>query len=190
MTWKNAQYKLTSLAQLVMHNGQLADPTNRWAKSLKQITSKRNKTDADYEEMARIEFLGGLYLSEDGPIIPAHAIESTLVNAAKKRKEGVIAKSGMFCDAHARLEYDGPRIAEELWKDGGFKASNLVRVDRARVMRTRPCFKEWSTVISVTYDDEQLNLATLDEWVKIAGSIIGLLEWRPKFGRFERERIS
>lgn len=157
---------------------------------MKKITSKRNKTDADYEELARLEFLGGVYLSEDGPVIPAHCIEGTLVNAAKKQKLGTTAKSAMFCDAHAKLEYDGPRLVDELWGNEQFRLVSPVKVGQAKVMRTRPFFRNWSTVISVTYDDEQINLTTLDEWVKIGGSIIGLLDWRPKYGRYEAERIS
>lgn len=187
--WKQAQYKLTSSAPLIMHNGQLANPLNKWAKSMKQITSKRNKTDADHEEMARIEFLGSLYMSTEGPVIPANCIEGTLVNAAKKRREGGVAKSGMFCDTHARLEYAGPRLAEELWKDEQFRLASLVKVGTAKVVRTRPIFREWSAVIAVTYDDEQINLSSVNEWVKIGGSIVGFLDWRPKYGRYEAERI-
>lgn len=188
--WKQAQYKLTSSAPLIMHNGQLANPLNKWAKLMKQITSKRNKTDADHEELARLEFLGGLYLDEGGPVIPAQCIEGTLVNAAKKRREGVTAKSGMFCDSHARLEYAGPRSADELWSNEEFRIVSPVKVGTAKVMRTRPIFRNWSTVITVTYDDEQINLSGVDEWVKIGGSIVGLLDWRPKYGRYEAERVS
>lgn len=187
--WKQAQYKLTSSAPLIMHNGQLADPLNKWAKLMKAITSKRNKTDADHEELARLEFLGGLYLDENGPVIPAQNIERALVDAAKKRREGPVAKSGMFCDIHARLEYDGPRLADELWGDERFRFASLVKVGTARVLRTRPIFPNWSTVIIVTYDTEQVNLSTINEWVKVGGQLIGLLEWRPKYGRYEVQGV-
>ena len=187
--WKKATYKLTSSAPLIMHNGHLADPINKWAKALKQISSKKKKTDADYEELARLEFFGGLYMSADGPVIPAQCIEATLVNAAKKRSEGLTAKSGMFCDTHALLEYDGPRTAELLWQDEQFRVVNLVVVNRARIVRTRPIFNDWSTVISVSFDDEQVNLSTVDEWVRIGGSIVGLCDWRPKYGRYEAQRV-
>lgn len=188
--WKQAQYKLTSSSPLIMHNGQLVDPTNKWVKLMKKITSKRNKTDADYEELARLEFFGGLYLGEDGPVIPAHCIEGTLVNAAKKQKQGATAKSAMFCDTHAKLEYDGPRLADELWGDEQFRIVASVKIGQAKVMRTRPIFRGWSAVISVTYDDSQINLSSLDEWVKAGGSVVGFLDWRPKYGRYEAERIS
>jgi len=112
MAWQEVTYKLTSSAPLLMHNGQTADPTNKWAKALKQVSSKRVKTDADYEEMARIEFLASLYMDANGPILPPNMIDAMIVNAAKKSKEGQVAKSGCFCLNVARLDYDGPRITD------------------------------------------------------------------------------
>lgn len=187
--WKKAKYQLTGLAPFIPHNGQLADPTNKWTKSVKQISSKRNKTDADYEEMSRLEFLGSLYMDATGPVIPASNIESCLVNAAKKRTEGNKAKAGMFVGAHAPLQYNGPRSADGLWSDESFRFITGVVVQRARVMRTRPRFEEWQAVIEVDYDDEQVNLSALDTWVEIAGSQIGLGDWRPRNGRFEAVRL-
>ena len=58
MAWQTLRYQLTSSSDMLLHNGQMANPLNKWAKLMKQISSKRAKTDADYEEMARIEFLG------------------------------------------------------------------------------------------------------------------------------------
>jgi hypothetical protein len=80
MAWQTLTYKLTSSAPLIMHNGQTADPLNKWSKSLKQISSKRMKTDADYEEMARIEFMAGLYLGKDGPVVPANLIDALILS--------------------------------------------------------------------------------------------------------------
>lgn len=188
--WKKVQYKLVFSAPLIMHNGQLADPTNRWVKDLNRITSKRKKTDADHEEISRLQFFGGIYMTPDGPAIPSECIEATLVNAAKRQKQGLTAKSGMFCDEHAQLEYDGPRTVEELWKEERFRLTNLVSVNKgSKVLRTRPIFRNWSTAITVTFDDEQANLSGVDEWVKIGGQVIGLLDWRPKYGRYEAKRI-
>lgn len=187
--WKKATYQLTGQAPLISHNGQLADPTNKWSKAIKQISSKRNKTDADYEELARLEFFGSLYLDPNGPVIPASNIEACLINAAKKRTEGNKAKAGMYIAAHASLLYNGPRTAENLWADDVFRFSAGVVVQRARVMRMRPKFDQWQATVEVNYDDEQVDLSALDTWVEIAGSQIGLGDWRPRYGRFESRRI-
>jgi hypothetical protein len=189
MAWKTLKYKWISSAPLIMHSGVMADPTNKWTKLIKQISSKRQKTDADYEEMARLEFMAALYLDENGPIIPTFVIESVVINGAKKSKEGQTAKSGCFCPEHARLEYDGPRKPEELWADERFRFSAIVRVGTARVARMRPIFKEWSAVITLSAEDTMVNPSRVYEWLTAAGTQVGVGDWRPQNGRFTVEKI-
>lgn len=189
MAWQTLKYQLNSSAPLLMHNGQAADPTNRFAKALKQISSKRAKVDADYEEMARIEFMASLYMSPDGPIIPAFVMDAVLVNGAKKSKEGMSAKSGAFCLEHALLEYDGPRTADELWQDECFRHVALVRVGTARITRCRPVFATWSAIVSVNIETAIVNPARVDDWMTVAGSQIGVGDWRPQHGRFQAQRL-
>lgn len=185
MAWLKLKYQLTSSCPMLMHNGQIAHPMNRFAKALKQISSKRIKTDADYEEMARIEFFAGLYMGKGGPIIPAQVIDSMLISAAKKSKEGQIAKSAIFCIEHATLIYSGPRTAEELWEIEDFRFSAMVRVGTARIPRMRPIFNQWSAEIILNAEDTLVNPSRVNEWLSVAGSIVGLGDWRPQHGRFE-----
>ena len=189
MAWQAVTYRLISEAPLLMHNGQTADPTNKWSKSLKQISGKRLKTDADYEEMARIEFLAALYLDKDGPILPPNMIDAMLVAGAKKSKEGQVAKSGCFCLNVARLNYTGPRTADEMWADESFRFSAIVRVGMARVSRTRPIFREWSADVRLHVEPSLVNIARVDEWFNVAGTQIGLGDWRPQYGRFTVARL-
>jgi hypothetical protein len=190
MAWKSVSYKLTSSAPLIAHNGQTADPLNKWAKALKLISSKRAKTDADYEEMARIEFMAGLYMGEGGPIIPAFVLDPVVVNGAKKSKEGMVAKSGCFCLEHARLDYDGPRTADELWNDEQFRFSALVRVGNARVSRMRPIFRNWGAIVTLHVEDTMVNVSRVDAWLDAAGTQVGIGDWRPQYGRFTAERLN
>jgi len=190
MAWQEVTYKLTSSAPLLMHNGQTADPTNKWAKALKQVSSKRVKTDADYEEMARIEFLASLYMDANGPILPPNMIDAMIVNAAKRSKEGQVAKSGCFCLNVARLDYDGPRITDELVADDNFRFVAIVRVGMARVARTRPVFREWSANVRLHIEPTLVNVARVDEWMRVAGTQIGIGDWRPQYGRFTAERLT
>ena len=174
---------------MIVHNGQTADPLNKFAKAMKAVSGKRKKTDADYEELARIEFMAGLYMGPDGPIIPAPNIDSMLVNAAKKSREGQIAKSGVFCFGDAKLDYDGPRTVPELWADERFRHVAIVRVGMARVARTRPYFKDWSAIVALQIEDTVVNVRQIDEWFAIAGTQVGLGDWRPQHGRFSAERL-
>lgn len=182
--WKKVQYQLKSACPMILHNARTADPMDKFTKLLKQISSKRKKTDADLIEMAHLEFLAGLYMSEEGPCIPATNIEATLIAASKKSREGQLAKAGMYVDQYSVLEYEGPREAEELWKDERFHFYRLVRVQSSRVMRMRPVFNEWSTKITVNYEESVVNKARVDEWVHVAGLQVGFCDWRPRYGRF------
>lgn len=189
MAWQKLQFRLTGDAPMIQHNGQTADPLNRFSKALKAISSKRKKTDSDLEELAHLEFLAGLYMSEDGPIIPPMVIDACIIDAAKKNRESVLAKSGFFTVGNSIMEYNGPRSAEELWKDDRFHLSVPVRVQTARVIRTRPIFNEWALVTNVQYEDSVVNAATVSGWFNIAGALVGLGDWRPRFGRFQAQRL-
>ena len=190
MAWNTVSYKLTSSAPLIMHNGQMADPANKWSKLKSQITAKRKKTDSDNEEILHILFLGSLYLDESGPIIPAFVIDALVINGAKKSREGLVAKSGCYCLKHAKLEYDGPITAEELWNDERFRFHAMVRIGQMKVPSMRPVFEKWSTTIELSIEDTLVNVARVDEWIDAAGTQVGLCDWRPQHGRFTAERIN
>lgn len=177
MTW-------IGVAPLILHNGQLSDPLSKWAKESKRVSSKRSKTDADHEMMAKIEFLGSLYMSNGRPVIPAENIEAALTDGAKKMRRGPDAKAGLFVLQHAPIEYDGPHEPEELWKDERFRSRVSAKIQKSRIMRTRPIFNEWKIVVHIEYEDELLNESDVRDFANKAGSICGVGDWRPRYGRF------
>lgn len=187
MPYKTMNFRITGVSPLLMHNGQLADPMHRVSKEMRKISSKRKKTEADFEELAHLEFLGGLYLFNGEPCIPGEILEATFVNSARKNRLGEQAKAGMISDGMFPLEYDGPRKPEQLWKDDRFRLSKAVRVQRNKVIRTRPIFREWAAVISFDYLDTFLSDSDVREIVVRMGEQIGIGDWRPKFGRFRTE---
>lgn len=177
MVWKGS-------APLILHNGQLSDPLSKWSKESKKISSKRAKTDADHEAMAKIEFLGSLYMYKGTPCLPAENIEAALIDGAKKLRRGVDAKAGLFVMQHAPIQYDGPKDPEELWNNESFRSRVSAKVQKARIMRTRPIFHEWSIVVHCEFEDGLLNKADVLEFANKAGSIVGIGDWRPRYGRF------
>lgn len=189
MAWQLMKFRLTSDAALIMHSGRTVDPLDKYSKMMKAISSKRKKTDSDLEELARLEFHAGLYINDDGPVIPANVVDACIIDAAKKNREGVLAKSGFFTVGSAPLEYDGPRTAAELWQDERFRLSVPVRVQTARVIRTRPIFNEWALTCTVQYEDSVVNAATVAGWFNVAGTLVGLGDWRPRYGRFQAQRL-
>jgi hypothetical protein len=155
---------------------------------LKDVTSKRKKTDADHEEMARIEFEGGLYWDENvGVYIPEDCIEATICAGAKKSRIGKDVQAAVFVqDEIVPLIYDGPKTIAGLWKDRErFVMRKAVKVTTSKVMRTRPMFPTgWQIKFTLEYDDTIINAAALQKAMIDAGSLIGICDWRPKFGRF------
>ena len=69
---------------MIMHNGQTCDPMNKFARAIKEISGKRKKTDEDYAEMGRLEWIAGLYVNEEGKlIIPADVLDSALIRPGR-----------------------------------------------------------------------------------------------------------
>jgi hypothetical protein len=186
--YETAVYKLAGVSPLIMHNGVLADPLSPQAKALKRMNKRSLKTDADYLLVAKTGFIHSLYYDAKlGPVIPGVNIEAMLVAAAKKRKMGPQAKAGLLCEGSFALEYEGPRDPEGLWADGRFRLTSGVVVGRGRIMRTRPRFESWAVTISIDYELTTINKTDLDEIIKLGGKIIGLGDWRPRYGRFAVE---
>jgi hypothetical protein len=178
-------FKVQGISPLMPKNGQTADPLNPFAQAMKKISGKRNKTEADYEELSRVEFMGSLYVDDKGhPCVPGENIEAMFKAAAKKIKKGQQAKCGVMSDGNWPILYDGPKDPEKLWLNKNFVDKRGVVINRVRVMRTHPIFKAWGLEFDITFDDEVLDAEDVDQIVDIAGRLIGLLDYRPKFGRF------
>lgn len=198
MAWQTVRVRLTGKRPLLCHNGQLADPLNRWSQKMAKVSGKRKKTEADHEELARLEFFGGLYLDSEGrPIIPGILLEATLINGAKKFKEGMLAKAGLVIEDDPAIEYDGPATKEKLFaatgSDGETRRFSLrigVKIGQSKVMRTRPMFSEWALEFNIRFDDSIADESRVLEWCRAGGSVVGLGDWRPRFGLFTTEKVN
>lgn len=177
---------ITGTAALLMHNSQLVDPLNPLVKELKTFSSKKKKTDDDHLEMARLEHRASLYLDPDiGPYVPGENIQRCLVDAARITRDGVKVTRGVFISSDVNpLSFKGPRDAVGLWEDSNFQLRSAAKVQMNRVMRTRPIFREWRTEATGILDTSILDLADLKNIARTAGLLIGLGDWRPRYGRF------
>ena len=171
---------------MVMHNGQTANPLNPYAKAIKQISGKRKKVDADHEAMAGIEWEAGLYLDDDkGVYLPGYVVEACIVNGAKKTKDGQTAKTCLFVEGDAQFFVDGKAVKLDDIKDSPkYQLAVPVKVQTSRVMRTRPMFKNWSSKFTLHVMKDVANTVAVKSWIENAGSLVGLCDWRPRYGRF------
>lgn len=171
---------------LLMHNERLANPMDPIVKEIKKITSKKKKTDDDHEAIAHLEFLGSLYHDPDvGPYLPGDNLWRCLYNASKRNRLGERVKEALLIETDVNpLAYKGPRDAEKLWLDEKFRYFRSVRVGMSRTMRCRPIFYQWKTEVEGQLDTTILDWADFERIVADAGGLVGLCEWRPRFGRF------
>jgi hypothetical protein len=176
---------------LMMHNVRLANPRDPFTKKLKEYTSKRNKTDDDHDQIAKIEFLGGLYYHESvGIHIPGYCLDATFYNGSKKFKKGPAFKMGaMTLEDRVKLIYKGPETPDELFENGGFDDIRAMsaqgRSGGGKIMRCRPVFPEWSCTFTLLFDPSLISETDLRRAVEIGGEQIGVLESRPRYGKFE-----
>ncbi|WP_321471072.1 hypothetical protein [uncultured Paludibaculum sp.] len=201
--FKTITAKLTGVAPLLMHNGQLADPRNEVVKAIKKVTGKKTKVEEDHILLSDLEWLGSLYTSEPGEVLvegtsvvvagwghvvlPSEAIEGTLVAGAKQQKLGKKFLGAVFCDAAVPLQYSGPKTIEDLFNAPEFRDVRRVKVQTSAVQRTRPIFRDWSAVVDINFLPDMVTKDQLVDALVAAGRTVGLLDFRPKFGRFTVE---
>lgn len=177
---------LIGQSPLMMHNSRLANPLDPITKQMHAIATKRKKTEADLAELAWYEFQGSLYCDEKtGPYIPGHALDAAVRGAARRHQRGKDVERGVvILDDKIALQYRGPRDPKGLYGIQSFVDMRIVCVDRKRIMRCRPIFMEWGCRASFGFDDTIINRHDLLQFITESGSACGLLEMRPRYGRY------
>lgn len=172
--------ELTGTSPLAMHNIQLADPLNEFSKRISEITGKRKKTESDMEEIAHLEFLGGLYYDQAiGVYVRTYAVLRAFEQAGKITRQGKSVIQGLAVLADKTpLVYDGPREPQALWERPEFHWREMVGVSGRRVVRMRPIFRKWSLSFEAELVDEVIDLEDFERIAETAGRVEGLLEGR------------
>jgi hypothetical protein len=161
---------------------------NTYTRAIKEISSKRKKTDDDNLEMSRLEFLGGLYWAEEiGIYMPAENIFRALMQAASINRAGKKIERGLI--AHGSrypLQFDGPSDPDELWGGGTsqFVDRRMVNIMGKRIARTRPIFPRWGFSFDCDISTDVLDVDEFTSIVNQAGSMIGLGDYRRFYGKF------
>ncbi len=196
--YQNLEFSIKGVTPILMHNGGMSNPLNPIVRAIKSTTKKRLKTDEDLELLAKLEWLGGLYttqpmnfniqgynvtdVSAGHPCIPDSVLESSIIAGAKKFKLGVQAKSGIRISGNSTLI--GVKTVADLFADPNYMDVRSVKVGQNRVMRCRPIFSDWAIKFTVEYLPEALDEAQVREIVEMTGKMVGLCDYRPKYGQF------
>lgn len=198
--YKQINVKIEGVAPLLVNNIITANPLHPITKLIKTISGKRSKTDADHELLAKLQWIGALYSTEDGsvsigsdnelelegfgmPCINGEMLEAMLIGAAKKKKLGQQFKVGVMCDGVFELTYPEKRTIPEMYGDAKFVDTRGCKLQgKTTIMVTRAKFTDWSLDFSIFYSPEAVNPAQIKEALQVEGVAIGT--YRPKFGRF------
>lgn len=179
--------RVVGRSPLMMHSDKLANPLLSETRAHKELTGKRKKTEDDHLAIARSEFLAALYwTAKDGIHIPGNCFDATFLGGAKLQKLGVHWKRGaLVIEDKVKLLHDGPSTPEKLWADPRYVDCRGVKVGTAKIMRYRPVFMNWAAELTVAVNNDVLNVNEAKKAIEDAGALIGVCEFRPRFGRFE-----
>lgn len=181
--------KIKGLSPLLMHSARFANPLDPATKLHKELTAKRKKTDEDHMAIMQSEWFGSLYCNDHGPFIPGINIEASLFEAAKMRKLGKVIKRALIViDDEIKLVYKGPRDPESLYANKDFVDVRAVKVQTSKLMRCRPKFNEWSAEFDIQFNPEQIQKGEIMKIIEDAGFLVGVGDYRPRFGKFEMEK--
>lgn len=197
--YKQINVKIEGVAPLLVNNIITANPLHPITKLIKTISGKRGKTDADHELLAKLQWIGALYTTDDGtvqivdndieiagfgfPCIQGEMLDAMLIGAAKKKKLGQQFKVGVMCDGVYQLDYPEKRPIAEMYGDPKFVDTRGCKLQgKTTIMVTRAKFNDWSLSFSILYSPEAVNPAQIREALQVEGVAIGT--YRPKFGRF------
>jgi len=151
------------------------------AAMLKPKSKKVKSSEHDPEQEAK----EGLYLNEKGEIgVPSFAVLSAMRKAATQLK-----KAGSGKKTLKDFVFSGLEITPEFIVLPNQKYEIDIRpvvIQRARIMRARPIFKDWGLKFQILIRDEQTwDAGTVRQVLEEAGKYQGLLEFRPLYGQFE-----
>lgn len=172
---KEINVEIQGTSPLLMHSAESMGSQQMKSNPAKQYDSKK-----DAEKVAYRNKKGEL-------VVPSRCLKACFVNAASWYKVG---KQGMkpLIAGCTRIEPYDINIMNGSKKVKTYEIDiRPVVVQKARIMRSRPCFDEWKLNFTIVYNEEIFT--TADSLIKMkmileeAGQRIGLLDNRPqKYG--------
>jgi hypothetical protein len=197
-TLKRYKIHLKGISPLVMNCDTLANPLHPTSKKLKEITGLKSKQDEHHLAIAKLQWNASLYYDDEiGVYLSSKMIIGCLRASARKEKKGLHMKAVIIdCIPGTPLIPYAGLTPENLWNVLDKKGAQShvftesVNVQRAKTMRTRPRFHEWSVKFEALLNTEILSEAEFKRIIERAGFEYGVGELRPQLatgicGRFQ-----
>lgn len=191
---KSISFKVVGTKALMMHNPQTVNPFNEFTKVIKPLTAKKKKTEEDMMQLYKLQFLASLYMKDGQYIIPAQMFWKSICTAAKELKLGKKFEQSMIIPDDCLLDFDDKDCPPDALFDNEELSSKYVDIRdgvimRARVPVCRSIFPKWKTIMTLWFDESQLDEDEILHVVEIAGSRYGVGTYRQMYGRFEIEKL-
>lgn len=153
--------------------------------SAKQLLLPKSKKVKSSEHNIEEEAKLCLHLDEEGRIVvPSMALLSAMRKAAANLKKAGSGKKTLKDFVFSGLKVE-PFVIE-LSPQKYEVDVQIVTIQRARVPRARPLFKNWSLEFQIVIIDEQTwDPGTVRQVLEDAGKYQGLLDFRPLYGTFQ-----
>ena len=113
-------------------NVDAANPRSPWYRKMAELRGVRSnrRTDKWLDDMEYAMFMSCFYdiPDVDGIAIPAENMRQSLIEAAKMTRQGAQATKAIMVTVPAvPLIFEGPRKPQELWDDGHYKLTRMIR---------------------------------------------------------------
>lgn len=180
---------LTGQRPMLTHNIRLANPLDPYTQKLKEFTAKRKKTEEDLSNIMWWEARGGAYETPEGFLgLPTDNVWRALYDAATAFKMGANLKRALIPVSDVQpLFVDGEKAYVDDHLAAGNIDSRAVQVQRARTMRHRAIVNNWTTTHHFELLSDIVDPAELTNIADRAGRLVGVGDYRPRFGTFTAE---
>lgn len=182
---KELKLKIRGGAPLIMQSDLLVNPLHPMSKEIRKITALRKKTDDDIEQLLKLKYLAcGYWDKVLGPYIPGQNLDRAYFDAAKEMKLGKrFSQAAVIVEDKIKLEYEGPRLPEELYKNLNFVDTRSVKIGTSRVPLSRPIFKVWALHATLAFNEELIDKRDVVQISSLVGRQ-SLGTFRRRFGKF------
>jgi len=192
---RTIKVKFEGTTPLMLNNPRTVNPMDLYSKAIKELTSKRTKSEDDVQEILHLKFLASTYQNNKGQyIVPSNMIMRALQEAAKEVKLGKKFERSVFVFDDAILNFaDSHLQPEELYQDSQLQEKYVdirpVGVMKAKVITARMIVPDWSLETEITFDESVLNDSEVWNALNTCGLRHGIGTYRARYGKFKAIEI-
>ena len=183
---------ICGMTPMLMHNGRGANPLDPNSIKMKSLSSKRNKTKDDIEELLLIQWETGLYFNDEiGLYMPSENLYAAFYKAAKKFKLGMKCSAISFPDPIGYPIFTANHTNYiELKKDTTNKFVKTIVIQKAKTISCRPIFNKWEMNFELEFETNIIDANEIKTILMAMSQRVGLGVWTPGspkpgiFGKF------